>query len=451
MPPPLALQLALLLGLARQPQSDLGWLATRAAEIARSSCAPVPQQGGQPRRCLFQPQGGVGYPGQFTRDFTLTLLNSPPSAFNLSAAVWATEQILAHQRADGLLPDMLAADPKTHHIVPSYFGVGTLPCLYPTAATAPDMPLPRPGCCPNACNATGSDSAQFATLNVIGLALRMERADAAAFVRRHFGALSRALAQVPRHPVTGLVWSDATNPRIGYGFQDTVALTGAQAYASLLMYEAALSLCAASHRYELRTDASFDGCAVGRQMAQSLGRELFDGRSGMLRAASGLGSNQTDVWASAYAALLSSGWRWLGPSLRAAEESGPPLLSSGQREAITTFLHANAASLFVGGQCRNLPPEQTWPQQWCVPSAASAVAPPLAPRCSTDGNGYALNPRGYYQNGGAWAVELHHLLPALALKDNGDASCGLIRDFVGESTTKACSSHGTRLQDCRRS
>jgi hypothetical protein len=412
------------------------WLAARATAIARGSCVRVadPDGGGQ-SRCLYQPQAGVGYGGQFTRDWTYTLINGPGEAVNLSDAVWATEQIMRHQRSDGLLPDMLAADPTTKRIMPSYFGVGTLPCLYPTAVTAPDMPLPRPGCCPDSCNATGSDSAQFAALNVIALALRLEKASgkrtAAAFLTKHHAGLSQALQQVPRHPQTGLVWSDPANPRIGFGFQDTVALTGAQTYASILMYEATTSLCAAAQHFDLPSTVSFDSCAVGRGVAEALGRELWDDSVGMLRASSVLGSNVTDIWASAYAVLLVSNWSWL--PLKPAG-GGPPLLTMAQRASVVAYLHRNLPVLFVAGQTRNLPVGQSWPQQYCVPASVAAAAPPLAPRCTADGNGYRLNPPGRYQHGGGWAVALHHVLPALALKNgSSETACGLMRDFIANA------------------
>eukprot|EP01043_Picozoa_sp_COSAG02_P041916 COSAG02_NODE_3519_length_6620_cov_7.023923_8_plen_534_part_01 len=415
---------------------EVRWLAAQATSIVQSSCVrALDDVGGS--GCLFQPQAGSGYGGQFTRDYTYALINSPPNAFNLTEAIWATEQVLAHQREDGLLPDMLARDPATGRALPSYFSVGMLPCLYPDAKAAPDMPLPRPACCPDNCTQIGSDSAQFATFNVIFLAQQLERTQgisvAAAFLGRHHAALVKALAQVPRYLDTGLVGSDASNPRIGYGFQDTVVLTGAQTFASVLMYEAALSLCSAEKHYgkhktfvNLTLSNTFDGCKVGRRLAQTLSPKLWNSDLGMLRAASGLGSKQTDVWASSYAALLSSGWSWLRSPLWRVRLD-PPLLTSAKRDSVIAYLHDNIERLFIAGQARNLPTGQVWTQQYCVPASVAASAPPLAPRCANDS--VDLNLPGYYQNGGGWAVALHHMLPVLAL-NGSDSACGLVREFV---------------------
>eukprot|EP01052_Picozoa_sp_SAG31_P012723 SAG31_NODE_749_length_12378_cov_8.688818_8_plen_615_part_00 len=410
--------------------AELEYLRGRAVEIARSSCMRVASSDGE-SHCLFQPQASAGYGGQFTRDYTYALINSPETAFELSDALWATEQIMSHQRADGLLPDMLAQDPSTKRVVPSYFGVGTLPCLYDNATADPGMPLSRPACCPRNCTQIGSDSAQFATFNIVYLAQLLENrigfAAAASFMGKHLIGLSRALNQVPRDRETGLVWSSAANPRIGYGFQDTVALTGGMAYASVLLYEAAAIICSAVRRYDLNYNnaTSFDGCAVSNRISQNLGRELWNSDAGMLSAASSLGKVQIDVWASAYAALVSSGWSWLHIALPVL-----PLLDRHSRDSVVAYLSSNTQTLFVAGQSRNLPAGQVWPQQYCVPATVVAAAPPQAPRCASTGSGYDLNPPGYYQNGGYWAVPMFHLLPALALNRSNAQSCALVREFV---------------------
>lgn len=415
---------------AHLADAELEYLRRRAVEIARSSCLRVAGSDGQ-SHCLFQPQASAGYGGQFTRDYTYALINSPETGFELSDALWATEQIMSHQRADGLLPDMLAQDPNTKRVMPSYFSVGTLPCLYDDATADPGMPLSRPACCPHNCTQIGSDSAQFATFNIVYLAQLLENrvgfAAAASFMGKHLIGLSRALNQVPRDHETGLVWSSAANPRIGYGFQDTVALTGGMAYASVLLYEAAATICSAVRRYDLghNNATSFDGCTVSNRIAQNLGRELWNSDAGMLSAASSLGKVQIDVWASAYAALVSSGWSWLDIALPVL-----PLLSRQSRDSVVAYLSSNTQTLFAAGQSRNLPAAQVWPQQYCVPATVAATAPPQAPRCASTGSGYDLNPPGYYQNGGYWSVPMFHVLPALALNRSNAQSCALVREFV---------------------
>lgn len=380
-----------------------------------------------------------GYGGEFARDYTYGVVHTPwanparaaaAARWNLTldGFVWATEHLLAGQQAGtGLMPDAVSAT-----------GAAFNKCFQQYCTFPPSSPLPRPSCCAHGnCTIGSMDNAAFATFNALFLvratADRRGAPAGAALLARWLPALERGLAQIPTGPAgsvaASLAFNDPASPVVGYGFEDTVAKTGALHFASLLLLEASATLCQAIRRYSThhaglfrRSGAADALCDQARNISAALGPALWDERIGMFKPATGLEGNLTDIWGSAYAASLDGVHTMMGGA-DAWPVDVPPPVTAAQRSRIVSFLAQAPNGIFAAGQARHLPVGQGWTQSWCVPAGAGPGGPP----CRV---GFNYNPGGY-QDGGFWATPVHHIWPLLHRTPATRAlACSLLRDFV---------------------
>ena len=209
-----------------------------------------------------------------------------------------------------------------------------------------------------------------------------------------------------------------------------MAKTGALNFASLLTLEACATLCHAVRQHAGHAGVAAHApvaeqlCDRARNISAELSPALWVESVGMFRPSTGLESNLTDVWGSAYAAWLDGERTILGAN--AWPDDVPAPTTPEQRTRIANFLADSKHGLFAAGQVRHLPVGQRWIQSWCVP--AGALGNFSVPPCAKGTFNY--NPGGY-QNGGHWATPVHHVWPLLhSFPQTRTLACTLFRDFV---------------------
>lgn len=219
---------------------------------------------------IFRPDGGGKYGNNmYTRDFCYLVEGAgrllPPE--ELAAAC---EYILSRRRADGLMPNRVAADGGVVYVVNEHNPALDHPPL---------------------------DNGPFAVKMVrayVDLTRDQE------FFSRWSNALMDAMETVPLSE-DHLVEIEPTRPHSGYGFMDTVALTGEVLFPTLLYWEACMVLAQMAKKVE-----DHDGALQWFEAAEATGRrlhELYDEHSGMFLAANG-DCRQLDLWGSAYAGVV---------------------------------------------------------------------------------------------------------------------------------------------------
>jgi hypothetical protein len=395
---------------SRSFASDVSWLGNASIYVFGSSRQFIKGQDGS-HRAIFAPNmQPEGYHGEFTRDYSYGLVHTPWVGDNTAATtwnltletfMWASKQLLLEQRSDGQMPDVIFGGGKS-----GFNRCSDQACTFPAGS-----PLPRPSCCgspshPKNCSDGSMDSAPFTVFNVLFLARRLKAeqgaAAAAAWLGKWLPTLLRALERTPSGPNgSALAYNDPRDPIVGYGFEDSVAKTGALNFASLLTLEACATLCHAS-----RSHGPYDGtntiaalapatealCRRATNISKQLTTALWDERVGMFHPSTGLEGNLTDIWGSAYAASLDGTHTILGVDAWPSDVPAPT--TTAQRQRIIDFLADQRNGIFVAGQVRHLPMGQGWEQEWCVPKGAGAGQPPCA-------EGWLYSRPGSYQNGGA--------------------------------------------------
>jgi hypothetical protein len=105
-------------------------------------------------------------------------------------------------------------------------------------------------------------------------------------------------------PLTGLVETGATNRAVGFGFYDTVYMTGKMLFASLLRHRAAGQM-AELHQATGSPESAEPFREIQRNIARNLAADFSGppGMGGWLRACTGT-SAQADVWGTLYALRL---------------------------------------------------------------------------------------------------------------------------------------------------
>ena len=262
--------------------------------------------------------------------------------------------------------------------------------------------------------------------NAVYLAGRIEAAQdhaaAGAFLRKWGAGLTKGLDWLAQKTQPGsalvLPWNDPSQPLVGYGFEDTVAKTGQLSFASVLALEANAVLCNAT-RYFIGDDAAAKVlCARAAKISQQLAPALLDSASGMLRPSTDFDGVRPhaliDVWGSSYASFLDGTDTSIGAGAWPADVPSP--LTAAQRAGVGAWLIENEAKVFAAGQVRHLPTGQSWTQQWCSPVQANGsvvASPPCQSKNLSSPARWLYCLPGTYQNGGAWATPLHHVLPVL--------------------------------------
>ena len=392
---------------------------------------------------LFSPnvQPG-GYGGEFARDYTYGLIGTPwPDAgpLGLATFVWASEALFSAQLTDGCVPDAINFNANGSGIAPgSVNSPSAQYCTFPAAS-----PLPRPKCCDTGGCARGSmDNVAFQVFNAVYLARRIEAAQghaaAGAFLRKWAPSLAMGLEWLAQKTQPGsgssLPWNDPDQPLVGYGFEDTVAKTGQLSFASVLALEANAVLCNAT-RFFIGDDAGATIlCTRATKISQQLAPELLDPASGMLRPATGFDGVRPvaliDIWGSSYASFLDGKDTSIGAGAWPVDV--PPPLSAAQRVAVGDWLIEHEDEVFAVGQVRHLPTGQSWKQQWCSPVQANGsvlASPPCQSKNLTSPARWLYCLPGVYQNGGAWATPLHHVLPVLH-RTNRSFACEQVKSLV---------------------
>lgn len=113
--------------------------------------------------------------------------------------------------------------------------------------------------------------------------------------------LERTLATVPCEASTGLVWIDPAAPHTGYGFTDTIAITGRHLFCSLLRFEA-YGILATLARAAGQPEAATRHAGEAERIRSHL--ELLWSPEHELYFAGSQDCRQADVWGSAYACAL---------------------------------------------------------------------------------------------------------------------------------------------------
>ena len=116
-------------------------------------------------------------------------------------------------------------------------------------------------------------SAPFAVFNMLFLTRQLKAQRGTAAASAWFGkwlpAMLRALANTPGGPEgsssSALAWNSPDDPIVGYGFEDSVAKSGALNFASLLTLEACATLCHAA-----RGHAADETVAVHQEATEAL-------------------------------------------------------------------------------------------------------------------------------------------------------------------------------------
>jgi glycogen debranching enzyme len=121
------------------------------------------------------------------------------------------------------------------------------------------------------------------------------------FLAQIYPALARTLATTPQDPSTGLVWIDPATPHTGYGFTDTIAITGRHFYCSLLLFEACRILARLARTLGLESEAGRHEQQADRIRSNL---DLFWSADDALYLAGSQDCRQADVWGSAYACVI---------------------------------------------------------------------------------------------------------------------------------------------------
>ena len=276
---------------------------------------------------LFRPDGGGRYgDNMYMRDLCYLVEGAghlvPPEEI-----IAAAEYLLSRRRDDGLMPNRVAADGTAVYVVNE-----NIPAL----------------------NQPPADNAAFAVKLVKAC---VDLTGDYGFFSRWSNALMDAMERVVlSHDY--LVEINEARPHSGYGFMDTVGLTGEVLFPSLLYWEACMLLAKMAQGVE-----DHDGALQWFEAAERTGRnlhELYDERIGMFVAANG-DCEQVDLWGSAYAGVI-----------RACSKT--------QTRRIGEYFFDHYDACVLRGCVRHLPGGETWERML-------ADVPP-----------------GTYQNGGYWST-----------------------------------------------
>ena len=145
---------------------------------------------------------------------------------------------------------------------------------------------------------------------------------------------------------------------IGYGFQDTVTVTGNDFYCSLLDVQASNQL-AALLTATGNTSAAATWTAAAKAETTDIQNTFWNSSDGMFHASTGTCSNNISVWGSAFA--VTSG-----------------VASASQSSSIANYFNNNYSNLVLAGQIREIPSPTYWASSW--------------------------EPAGSEQNGGYWGL-----------------------------------------------
>lgn len=292
---------------------------------------------------MYTPDGVGSYNAFWVRDFEY-MVEGYPEGIPLDDIRRGFEYLVNRQRADGAMPDRVAADGTGVYLV-----------------VGPEPP---------------TDNSQF----MVKLAYQYYRltGDLSLFTQ-YKKELVRGMEFVPRSPATRLVYIAPDRPHSPYGFTDTVMKTGDLLFSSLLYFEAADNLAelfqAAGDDVNARRWEA-EAAAIRRDL-----QTLYDSESGMFFAAS-VDNRQIDIWGSAYAVFIGAA-------------------TPDQARGVAKYLKDHYAEVIRRGQVRHIAGGSFWQKAlaapgtyqngayWATPTgwvvyALSKVDPDLARRTIID-------------------------------------------------------------------
>jgi outer membrane protein assembly factor BamB len=303
--------------LARRLAADETWLKTEAKRVLRGS-----SREGKGGVRIFTPDATGGYGAFWVRDWSYAIEGSP-QVFSRVELRDGYLFLAAAQRADGCMPDRVAAD-----------GHGIF----------------SPGGEKNPLSANGSvDQSPFMVI-VCHQYWKLHR-DLQPF-RKTAGALEKAMRFTPRNPANGLVHITDAKQFRPYSFLDTVPLVGDQQFDSVLFWDACQKLA------EMFTAAGEPARAepwrreadrVKASMAS-----LWDEKLGLFVAAS-VHWRQPTIWGSVFAV-----------------DAG--LATPEQARRIAQYCLEHEAMFVFRGQVRHLPKSTFWGRpepEWVAPPGAN--------------------------------------------------------------------------------
>lgn len=211
---------------------------------------------------------------------------------------------------------------------------------------------------------------------------------------------------IPYNPTTGCVTISESSPFVGYGFMDTVKLTGDVLFPSVLAYRAYQQLADmafAAEDYDTVTDALKSAISIQSGVQKTLWdgaiatTGVYAGPVGFFKAATGKSSHQDDLWGSAFAV-------WTG------------LASPEQSLAIAKNFESNydyaPSSYNSEGGIRHVLKSQDY-----------------APGVNVWESYFSPPAYGTYQNGGYWPTPVPWVAYSLSLV-NPDLARDLIDDMI---------------------
>jgi hypothetical protein len=376
--------------------ADLAFLTQLAADVVDASrVSPGQKISDAPtnshRFPLIRPGGRACYPAYWVRDFTMSL----------GSGLIGTDEVRNHlrltaQRQNGAQERRL----KSGGIVPAFaipdhINFDGQPVFYPgTMSPGEDQGGEPFGVLPPADDHYYFISAAF---------YLWSKTNDAAFLREEIEGLAlierllRAFAVPESDPSTGGMFATSLKQRaVGFGFCDTVHLSGSILFPSLLRYQAAQqlsALCRACSQGQEADQLRKVAAAIASHVVPVFGEP--GGKHGWLLAATETG-RQPDVWGTLYALHLD-----VLPE-EFAKRARHTIADAVSRRTITSL-----------GAVRHVPTDYDASST----SAWEKVAP-----------GFKI---GAYQNGGYWHTPTGWLIEAMG-KDHGDVAAKIWQQYIAQ-------------------
>lgn len=309
--------------------------------------------------------GRRGYPAFWIRDFSMACDSGlvPTKEINDHFMLVAKSQTGPNERklkSGGILPPFC---------IPDHINFDGSPVYYPgTYSSGEDQGAEPWGILPPA-----DDHYEFVHLGWV----LANQGKSWAFLSRKMGDLTviermeRAFDCPKSDPVSGLFTTTKEKRAVGFGFCDSITVTGRVLYPSLLRYRAAKEL------FELTGKCQFD--AAAKAIAKNIPLVFGEKNSGWLRAATEIGQ-QPDVWGTLLALHL-----------------GVLDTATAKAARRTVALAYQAGTISLEGAVRHIPSDRDF-------STTSAWEK-------------ALEGKGYYQNGAYWHTPTGFFIEALIRED----------------------------------
>ena len=303
---------------------------------------------------LYAPDGSGYYRGIWTRDFCY-LAEGAGELVPAEHIRQGFEYLIRRQHGDGRMPSMVSPGG-----VAAYVTVGD-----------PERDA-------------DADNAPF----MVKMAeAHRRRTGSPALFEQYLDALVGGMDCVPRNE-SGLVWIDPDHPHTGYGFRDCMGVQGADAFCTLLYWEAATLLARVASELR-RCDIAERFAEQARQIEAHLPL-MMDSTTGVFLVGT-VGERHVDIWANAFFIHLGLP----APALRARAAE---------------FLVQHCEEYLQNGQVRHLCRGQSWDRV----------------------HHYSM-PEGIYQNGAYWGTASGWVLSAFLEADRNlawNTAETLVHDFL---------------------